>query len=156
MQRVSKWLALSWSDRLLVGVAAALLWSARTMLYVIPFRWVWRVVGESSPGTRTDSSVEGSIGRVRMAIDRASNGVSRPSCLTRGVTAAVMLRLMKLGHKLVIGVDKGEGGDFRAHAWVISHGRIVTGDLPDLADFKSLPISPPERLLHVDRDAAGV
>jgi hypothetical protein len=34
---------------------------------------------------------------------------------------------------------KDQRGEFQAHAWIESQGRVVIGDVPDLALFTELP-----------------
>jgi hypothetical protein len=41
---------------------------------------------------------------------------------------------------MIVGVHKSAAGDFSAHAWVVSQGQVVTGNLPDLANYTPLPI----------------
>jgi len=43
------------------------------------------------------------------------------------------VRLAGLQHELIIAVRKDADGAFVAHAWVVSRGTIMAGNLPDLA-----------------------
>ena len=101
---------------------------------------MWKLVGESESPTATTSSSAREIERISRAINRASARVTHATCLTRGLAAVVLLRLAGLPYHMIVGVHKSAAGDFSAHAWVVSQGQVVTGNLPDLANYTPLPI----------------
>jgi hypothetical protein len=71
-------------------------------------------------------------------VAQAAARIPGSTCLTRALAGAALLRWSGLPSRLAIGVRK-PGGEFAAHAWVVSGSEIVTGDLPDLASFTELP-----------------
>jgi Transglutaminase-like superfamily len=115
------------------------LFCAWISLRIVPFRWTWRVVGAPRAGLRDAPGMQ-EIERIGRAIRRAAARVPRATCLTRGLAAALLLRLAGLPHELFIGVRKDADGTFAAHAWVVSRGTIVAGNLPDLATYTPMPI----------------
>jgi hypothetical protein len=144
---LSRWLALSGHERLLFIEGWIVLFSARFVFRAIPFRWLWKLIGESEgPASTPASALE--IARISQAIDRASARVPHATCLTRGLAAALLLRFAGHPYRLIVGVDNGAGG-FSAHAWVVSEGQVVTGNAPDLSSYTPLNIGaaiPPANL----------
>lgn len=118
---LSRWLALTRHEKLLFIGAWAVLLSTRPIWKGVPFRWVWKVAGGAA-GRVPDASAIREIERIGQAIDRAAR-VPRSTCLTRSLAAAVLLRFAGLPQRLVTGVQKGSGGAFSAHAWMISGNR---------------------------------
>lgn len=146
---LSKWRTRTPRDVLLFTGAWTILVSARVVWKVFPFRRVWQMAGGSDSALSTltppavtlrpPASLPPEIRRIRLALDRASARVSAPTCLTRGLAAALLLRFSGLPYRLVIGVRKPADGDFAAHAWVLSGAEIAAGELPDLASYTPLP-----------------
>src|ERR1700733_6567894 len=89
---LSRWLALSRHERLLFIEGWIVLISARFVFRAIPFRRLWKLIGESGGPASTPASVL-EIARISQAIDRASARIPHPTCLTRGLAAALLLRL---------------------------------------------------------------
>lgn len=57
-----------------------------------------------------------------------------PMCLARALTTSVLMGVYDLPHKIHIGVAKAENG-IEAHAWVVSEGHVIVGNLPDLSRY---------------------
>jgi hypothetical protein len=139
---LSKWLSLSGHERLLFLAAWMVLLSSRLVWRVVPLRWVWKLAGGSA-GRPPHPPASADIERIRQAIDRASARVPGTTCLTRGFAAAILLRFAGRPHRMLIGVRKTGDSGFSAHAWVLSEGEIVTGNLPDLGSYIPLPLGAP-------------
>jgi len=80
------------------------------------------------------------IDRVAWAVSQA--GRSAPfetSCFHRALATYLLLLRRGLPGEIHIGVARGEQGQFEAHAWVRSCGRVIMGALPDLERFEPLP-----------------
>ena len=45
------------------------------------------------------------------------------------------MNIYGLPHEVSIGVAKGENGKIEAHAWVVSQGTVMMGNLPDLSRY---------------------
>lgn len=137
--RLSKWLALARHEKLLFFEAWIVLFSVRLIYRAIPLQWLLRLAAGDPIPSRTRPP-EPEVVSITRAIDRASAYVPQPTCLVRSLAACVLLRFAGLPHQLIIGVHKDEMGGLSAHAWVLSEGKVVSGGLPDLADYTPFPI----------------
>jgi hypothetical protein len=61
------------------------------------------------------------------------------TCLAQSLAAQVLLTRRGYPTLLHIGVVRGEGGQFQAHAWVESEGKIVIGG-SDLEHYTPLAV----------------
>lgn len=77
-----------------------------------------------------------SVSDVTWAIDAVGRRIGT-TCLVEAAVAFTMLRRHGHDPRLRIGVKRG-ASDFAAHAWVECDGRVVTGELPDLAGYAML------------------
>ena len=113
--------------RILYGAFVAVT-VTRAALTLLPSRVVIRAVARLSggrPGPRTKGlDARGIIS----AVQRVSLRVAGATCLTQALAAHVLL--WKHGHRsnLCSGVARIDQGDYRAHAWLESQGRIIIGD----------------------------
>jgi hypothetical protein len=73
--------------------------SARFVWWAIPFRWLWKLVGEFEAPTPAPASAQ-EIAGISQATDRASARVPHATCLTRSLAAAILLRLA--GHPCLL------------------------------------------------------
>lgn len=128
-----------WDQGVLFSEAWVLLVSARLICHIVPFRRIYNVAGQSA-GFAPPSAANDKIVQIREAVDRATARVPRPTCLTRGLAAAVLLRVAGVPYRLVIGVARQVDDSFSAHAWVMSGENIVTGNLPGLSNYVPLPL----------------
>lgn len=79
---------------------------------------------------------EVSIGSIARAVYRSGRyQPGNPMCLARALTTAVLMNIYSFPHEINIGVAKGEQGKIEAHAWVISQGVTIVGDIPDLSRY---------------------
>jgi hypothetical protein len=116
----------------------------RAALTLLPSRLIIRGVARLSsdrPGARTKGLDPRMITR---AVERVSLRVPGATCLTQALAAHMLL--WSHGHRssLCLGVARTEQGDFRAHAWLESQGRIVIGadGVAKLTRLPALPASP--------------
>jgi hypothetical protein len=131
MRRLRTFLGLSRGDQwLLVGVAL-LLGATRLGLWLLPFPAVRRIVARAARPVRGEAAADPSaLGRLAWAVAVASRAVPRATCLTQALAAQVLLRRRGYPAALRIGVARGAGGRFEAHAWVESEGRVIVGAAP--------------------------
>jgi hypothetical protein len=129
IRRLRKFVRLPAEERSLSVKAALLLTAAKASLVLLPFKTVRRVfgkAGETPLGARfVDRS---SVEKVVWAVGSAGRLLPwARTCLTEALAAQVLLS--RRGHQatLRIGVVKGEGEQFLAHAWVESGGAAVIG-----------------------------
>lgn len=139
MRRVLKFAALPPEDKALLVHATALLAGMRVALWVVPFQSLWRVVArfsEVAPAAkRGDRSI---VPRIAAAVAAASRYVPDPTCLTRALTAKVLLARSGYACDLKIGVARIEGG-FKAHAWIELDGVVVVGAMEGLNQYMPMP-----------------
>ncbi|MFI5178474.1 MAG: lasso peptide biosynthesis B2 protein [Vicinamibacterales bacterium] len=133
MPRLASLLSMQRADRVLIAHALALhvavaagvrLVSPRRLL-----RWLHACYGERpqrGSGARADQA-DRIAGAVRTATRVLPIG---RTCLTEALTAQCLLRRSGHDATLRIGVARGDpgGAPLRAHAWLVSAGRIVVGD----------------------------
>ena len=78
------------------------------------------------------------IGRIVSAVGRRLPGIG--TCLTHGLVTEALLRREHHEAQLVVGVERSGDSALRAHAWVVSDGRVVAGAAVDLERFTPLAI----------------
>lgn len=129
MKRLRKLLLLSAADRRLLVKAVLLLCAVKLGLLSLPFQTLRRFVdGLSRMTLESRKAEQNSIGDVVWAVETAGRLVPRArTCLTQALTAQVLL--LRRGHpaRVHIGVVKGDGEQFLAHAWVESGSEVVVG-----------------------------
>lgn len=79
------------------------------------------------------------VDRIVWAVDKCSQYMPGVKCLARALTTEVLMNQYGYQPQLRIGVSK-RSGKLEAHAWVESQGRVLIGQLQDLAQFKVLPL----------------
>ena len=128
MAAISKFLRLSWREQKLVAGAVLALSAVRIGLVALPFT---RVRGIVARGYRRldDKTSRPALERVTWAIEAASHYVPGGSnCLVRALASEYVLGRFGYPCELKIGVAKGAAGEFAAHAWLESDGRVVIGE----------------------------
>ncbi|NJR40333.1 MAG: lasso peptide biosynthesis B2 protein [Leptolyngbyaceae cyanobacterium CSU_1_4] len=137
---------MSGSDRLHLLSAFLLLLLIRLSLRLLPFRIVLKLVQKlSNPGgvSRKNCSllppcypISHIVWRVNVSSQYMPGGAK---CLARALTTQVLLNQQGYLPDLRIGVAKATAGQLEAHAWVEYQGRVVMGQLNDLARYLPLP-----------------
>ena len=141
MHRVRKLLRLPARDRRLLVRTALLLTAVRLGLTLLPFRVVQQAVARAAAVRGAPVPVE----RLVWAVTVASRHVPRATCLTRALAGQALLARHGHAARLRIGVARGEGGRFEAHAWVEDEQGPVIG-APEPGRFTPLPaLLSPER-----------
>jgi hypothetical protein len=141
MKRIHKLLHLPSVDRRLLINAVILVGSIRLGLWLLPFKGVLRMLqaerkkNPEHPNANPAAPLERYIWSVKVA----SRYVPAATCLTQALAAKTLLARKGYPADLRIGVLKTKEGKFEAHAWLESDGKIVIGDLPDLARYSALP-----------------
>jgi hypothetical protein len=131
--------ALDAADRRLLGETALLMLRVRAQLWVAPFAAVrHRLQRSGSSPRRARQDPE----RVAWAVAAVARRLPGMSCLVQSLAADTLLRRRGYHPDLHIGVRTAV--PLEAHAWVECEGRIVAGDVPDLAAYGRLhPVGPP-------------
>ncbi len=120
--------------------AFMLLFAVRIALWTVPFVTLQRILRRfSRPSARavpTDSQTVDAIG---WAVETAARYVPKAHCLPQALTAQVLLARRGLPATFRLGVRRGGGGRFEAHAWVECHGRVIVGGTDVHARYARLP-----------------
>jgi hypothetical protein len=119
----------SLSDLRLLVKALVLVGIVRLALWLMPLRILREMVERiykrrSSSTTYQDIRM---VRRVAASVRRVSRYVPAASCLTQALTTQFLLARRGQVSSLVIGVAKSEAGEFKAHAWLESNGKIIIG-----------------------------
>jgi len=145
-------LALPPGERSLLVEAALLVPLVHALQSTLPFRR-WRALltpksaaSRSAPATASSSSRSRLQGRaltptqIAQAVLRAQRGVPGVyRCLPAAYAGHLLLHRHGYPSIIHVGVGRDPKGALEAHAWVECEGRILIGDLPDLARFVPLP-----------------
>lgn len=67
------------------------------------------------------------VRRIAASVRRVSRYVPAASCLTQALATEFLLARRGQISSLLIGVTKTEEGEFKAHAWLESDGKIIIG-----------------------------
>jgi hypothetical protein len=129
MKRLSNFLRLSAAERRLLFRVAFLLEAIGFGLRLLPFQILRRFLGRlaESP-TRLLRVDEFTVDEVVRAVEVASRHLpGTKTCLAQALAAQVLLSRREQPALVRIGVARGEGGEFEAHAWVEIGGRVVIG-----------------------------
>ena len=136
MRWLRRFVSLPAVERGLLLRAAFVVGAIRLALWLLPFRRVLHaVLGLERSGRLATSRP--TVGRLVWAIQVASRFVPVATCLTQAL--ALQWLLMRSGHasRIHIGVKKGAGARFEAHAWVECNDQIVIG-APQAHDYLPL------------------
>lgn len=129
--RISKFLKLSWSEKILIIEAFFLTGIIRFAIVFVAFNKLAKIFGnvnEESIEIVNDAEKE-TIKKVGWAVNIVSRHTLWESkCLVKALTGQIMLRNRKLGSTLYLGVAKDEDKRLIAHAWLRSGTVILLGD----------------------------
>lgn len=136
IHRLKKFLSLEPADKRVLGYAFCLVASARIVLWVVPFAVIHRRLDRATrPG---NISPRKDVAYYMMAIERAARVVPGATCLVQSLAARWLLARAGFAATLRFGARRNDSGNFEAHAWVESGGKIVSRQQPG-ADFSPLP-----------------
>lgn len=131
MSAISKFLALSWRDRLLLVEALLYLGGARLALLTIPFRQIAPRLGQQLPADDAlpwRAPVSPTARRIGWAVETMSRHTPWESaCLAQAMAGKFMLRRRGEASWLFLGTRKDEAGNLAAHAWLRSGNEILLG-----------------------------
>ena len=146
MKIIRRFLGASPATRQLALEVALLLCAVRLALSILPFRWIHRLILRYNKlASQGDLMTPGARAVVEM-VNRASHYVPGASCLTRAITAQILLDRRKIATTLHIGVMKPtrlsnqDREDLLAHAWLEHNGEVIVGDTADRERYVPLPV----------------
>jgi hypothetical protein len=128
MARLRKLLNLPAGDCSLLLKAFLFAWVVRLGLWLLPFSIVRRLlVRFSREAAQGVTEPRPPVDRVVWAVTVASRYVPSATCLTQALVTKLMLGRFGCHVSVRIGVARSEAGEFEAHAWVESKGRVILG-----------------------------
>ena len=133
---------MSVSGRFFLAQAVLVTALVRVGLWLLPFRTMQKIVnGLASSANEIEPAQSPSTARIARTVTVASRYVPAATCLTQALTTQVLLGRCGHASTLRIGVARSKDGEFQAHAWVESDGRVVIGGTAeDLAqNYVALP-----------------
>ncbi|MDJ0649131.1 MAG: lasso peptide biosynthesis B2 protein [Xenococcaceae cyanobacterium MO_188.B19] len=149
MKQLFKLFFLRPGDIFLVLRTSILLGLVRLGLWLLPFANLQKFLATLSqllsPSKRSGDSENKTINfkvkKIIWAVNVSSKYMpGKVKCLARALTTELLMNLRGYEPELRIGVAKGETGKLQAHAWVESQGKVLIGQLEDLARFQVLPL----------------
>jgi hypothetical protein len=130
MSRVSKFLNLTRSERILLIEATFCLVAAQAALLILPFRSIAPYLGEymTRSSLQTGALSEDLIGNISWALATASRHLPwECKCLVQALAGKAMLKRRGVPSTLYLGLAKAGEAQLKAHAWLRCGERILTG-----------------------------
>ncbi len=126
MNRLNKFLRLSFNEKILLVRIWVLLAIIRLGLSLFPFTTLRKVLALISPLIARGGEAW-SEDLLVWAVGAASRYVPRATCLAQALAIQLVLKQSGRQASLHIGVNGAEGDHLDAHAWVVSQGRVLYG-----------------------------
>lgn len=128
MTRLQRLRRLDGEERRLLLSAALLHAAIGAALALLPFRVVRRLVARLAGAFSRRQPDPRSVDRVAWAATTASRSLPfGTSCLAQALVSQVLLERRGQPARLRLGVARNSDGQFQAHAWIESEGKIVVG-----------------------------
>lgn len=139
MRAVLKFLKLPLAEKLLFAEALPVVVITGLILRLVPFRFLRKwLVKRLSADTTAGPADMAEIQKIVRSVDFFSRFHPFESCLTRSLSALLLIKFNGEHAILKIGVAKDEHETFKAHAWLESNGRIVLGQVPSASQYTVL------------------
>ena len=134
VRKLRTFYGLSRLERRLTLSTIALTASVRLGLWLVPFRTMRSICEKFAQGGKRPAGTAPEADIVR-AVRLSSRYVPRASCLVQALTTQILMG--RNGHpvQVHIGVALNRESGFRAHAWVESQGRVLVGQVEELASY---------------------
>jgi hypothetical protein len=129
MENLHRFLHLATDERQLLIKAALFLEAIKIGMLLLPFRTLRRLLTRAAhtPVGKRRANHPSSV-RIAWAVQTASrNTPGLKTCLAQALTTQLLLARHGYPALLHIGVVRGEQGQFQAHAWVETEGKVVIG-----------------------------
>jgi len=141
MKRFLEFWRLPPTDQRLLLKSVLLLGLITLGLRVLPFLTLQRLLyGASRIFVRLPQEHQPTGKKIAWAVHVAAQYIPTAACLPQALTVQLLYRWQGYPANLRIGVAKNEQGQLEAHAWIESQGKIVIGNMQDLARFTELPL----------------
>lgn len=128
MKPLKKFISSSNRDKFLFLTAAGISLIVKAVIFTIPMRWYVKYLRDPhkmSSKINTNTEIIQSIAK---AVNRCSRHAPwKTKCLVDAITAKLILRWYGIPSVLFLGVDKTEGKELIAHAWLKCGDTFITG-----------------------------
>ena len=122
---VHSFLKLSFEDKLILIKSFFLIWIIRIMLWILPFSVIQKSFSRFTIISGESHSIP--LEKLTWAVALMSRYVPKATCLTRALTAQILLAGQNYPSNIKIGVSKTKE-NFEAHAWLEYNNKIVLGE----------------------------
>jgi hypothetical protein len=144
MRPVTRFLKLGWTDKLFLARCTLTVAAIRLGLSLLSYNTLRRWLATAAASRVAGDDV---VQRIAWGVVGAARIVPGVTCLTQAFAAQLLLARAGYRSQMRIGVAKDEQGQFIAHAWLISNGRVVVGgsseDLRRYVSLTDLSLEPP-------------
>jgi hypothetical protein len=127
MGSLARFFALPARDRRLILAAAGLLAGVRVGLWVAPLPRVQGALGRLGTAPRAPDGRRPPLERIGWAVAVAGRRVPGSTCLVRALVAQGLFARHGYASQLRLGVARGPGRVFEAHAWLERDGQVLVG-----------------------------
>ena len=140
MYNVRRLLSLNAAEQRLFVKAFLLLEGITLGMRLLPFRVLLRLLPSASNGLKKRQNKNHlSAEEIARVVEVASRRMPWPkTCLAQALVTQVFLTRRGYPARLRIGVARGDQGEFQAHAWVESRGKVIIGGGSDLERYAPL------------------
>lgn len=135
MRRLARFFRLSWQEQRLLLESVFFIVLATLAVGLLPFSKLQRWSSRRPSGAKMKSDLESQIS---WAIGSAGRLVPASTCLAQALAAQVIMRRHGYDPVIRVGVCKGKTGEFGAHAWVESGGKVVAGGSESLEKYDEI------------------
>src|SRR5579859_7501325 len=156
MAAIAKFARLPFSEKLLILRALAVVAAVKTGLITVGFAAVRRVTSAQAkpsldrsgkpaavPNPTPRENRHPSPDTIAQAVEAASLRIpGGRNCLVRALATEYLLHRYCYPCELRIGAKRGQAGEFTAHAWLESGGRVLIGDFELKSYVPLTPASP--------------
>jgi Transglutaminase-like superfamily len=138
MGSLARFVTLPARDQRLIVAAAGLLAAIRVGLWLLPLRWVQGVIRALETSPPPPDGRGPPLERIGWAVAVAGRRVPGSTCLVRALAAQGLFARYGYASQLRLGVARGSGRAFEAHAWLERDGQVLVGG-PVEARYVPLP-----------------
>ena len=118
----NSFISLNSQDKRLVLKSLITNWYVRIITWIFPFNKVYQIAKKKGKN-KSEKQIE--LSKLIWSVNVTSNYVIRSTCLTKALSAQIILEQHDYHPNICIGVMKDE--EFEAHAWVKINGKVVLG-----------------------------
>lgn len=127
MKTITSFLRLGGDEKLLLINTLLLHWKMRILLWLLPFSHIQQRIKKLNNKMQDNATHQFPLKKLIWAVNASSRYTVRSTCLTRALTAQILLARYHYSSTINIGVANDEG-EFAAHAWLVHGDEIVLGE----------------------------